>query len=153
VRRGEEEGWAPHNYLELVPPKPRAAPAPPPPARRPVPVPGAAVSNGSSAKPAVPPAGAAAAKPKPPVATGNKPSLAPKPGAGGAKPPVPNATRPAAAPKPPPKPPASGGVKQSGSGLGQMDLAAAVSYMYPISLSVDITSLQLAKRAAMNRGE
>ncbi|KAI9512881.1 myosin class I heavy chain [Russula earlei] len=41
VKRGAEEGWAPSNYLELVPPKPKpapappAAPAPPPTARRP----------------------------------------------------------------------------------------------------------------------
>lgn len=38
VRKDGGEGWAPHNYLELVPPKPKAAaPPPPPPGRRPVP--------------------------------------------------------------------------------------------------------------------
>jgi len=39
VKKDGAEGWAPSNYLELVPPKPRAAPVPPPPpppaARRP----------------------------------------------------------------------------------------------------------------------
>src|SRR5216683_1872040 len=30
VKKGTLEGWAPNNYLELVPPKPKAAPAPPP---------------------------------------------------------------------------------------------------------------------------
>ncbi|KAF8481322.1 P-loop containing nucleoside triphosphate hydrolase protein [Russula ochroleuca] len=35
VKKGTEEGWAPSNYLELVPSKPKAAPAPPPVARRP----------------------------------------------------------------------------------------------------------------------
>lgn len=30
VKKGTEEGWAPSNYLELVPPKLKAAPAPPP---------------------------------------------------------------------------------------------------------------------------
>ncbi|KZT73347.1 myosin class I heavy chain [Daedalea quercina L-15889] len=40
VKRDGVEGWAPSNYLELVPPKPKAAPAPPPPpaGRRPPPV-------------------------------------------------------------------------------------------------------------------
>ncbi|KIJ66224.1 hypothetical protein HYDPIDRAFT_128865 [Hydnomerulius pinastri MD-312] len=38
VKKGGEEGWAPNNYLELVPKKPKAPPAaPPPPARRPPP--------------------------------------------------------------------------------------------------------------------
>ena len=31
VKMDGKEGWAPNNYLELVPPKPKAAPAPPPP--------------------------------------------------------------------------------------------------------------------------
>ena len=35
VKKGTEEGWAPSNYLELAPSKPKAAPAPPPVARRP----------------------------------------------------------------------------------------------------------------------
>lgn len=38
VKKNGEEGWAPNNYLELVPKKLRAPPAtPPPPARRPPP--------------------------------------------------------------------------------------------------------------------
>ena len=137
MKRGEEEGWAPHNYLELVPPKPKAAQPPPPPARRPVPTPAAVTSNGSTSKPAVPSAtGAGAARPKPTIATGNKPALAPKPVAGGGKPPVPNATRPPAAA---PKPGASGGVKPGGAALGQMDLAAAVSQTCPIFPRATIT--------------
>ncbi|KAN0134867.1 P-loop containing nucleoside triphosphate hydrolase protein [Lactarius tabidus] len=31
VKKDGAEGWAPSNYMELVPPKPKAAPAPPPP--------------------------------------------------------------------------------------------------------------------------
>lgn len=43
VKKGSEEGWAPSNYLELVPPKPKAAPAPaPPPIGRRPPAPPAA---------------------------------------------------------------------------------------------------------------
>lgn len=34
IKHGDEEGWAPNNYLELVPPKPKAAVAPPPPPNR-----------------------------------------------------------------------------------------------------------------------
>jgi myosin-1 len=40
MKKGGIEGWAPHNYLELVPPKAAAPAAPPPPPRtRPVPTP------------------------------------------------------------------------------------------------------------------
>ncbi|KAH7910455.1 P-loop containing nucleoside triphosphate hydrolase protein [Hygrophoropsis aurantiaca] len=35
VKMGGREGWAPNNYLELVPQKPKALAPPPPPARRP----------------------------------------------------------------------------------------------------------------------
>ncbi|KAH9064082.1 P-loop containing nucleoside triphosphate hydrolase protein, partial [Lactarius vividus] len=35
VKKDGMEGWAPSNYLELVPPRPKAAPAPPPAPRRP----------------------------------------------------------------------------------------------------------------------
>ncbi|KAI9445062.1 P-loop containing nucleoside triphosphate hydrolase protein [Lactarius indigo] len=35
VKKDGMEGWAPSNYLELVPPKPKVAPAPPPAPRRP----------------------------------------------------------------------------------------------------------------------
>jgi myosin I len=37
IKHGDEEGWAPNNYLELVPPKPTPTAAPPPPSRRPPP--------------------------------------------------------------------------------------------------------------------
>ncbi|EIW86978.1 myosin class I heavy chain [Coniophora puteana RWD-64-598 SS2] len=48
VKKDGQEGWAPNNYLELVPPKPKAAPAaPPPPARRTPPA-APKPSNGSS---------------------------------------------------------------------------------------------------------
>ena len=129
VRRGAEEGWAPHNYLELIPPKPKPVAPPPPPARRAPPAAPkpASESNGAprsppvAAKPAAPPV---AAKPKPTVpAAGAKPPLAPKPGAGG-KPPVPTAARPVPAPAPKP----AGGSKIGGAAPGQMDLAAAVSF-------------------------
>ncbi|RDB27584.1 Myosin-1 [Hypsizygus marmoreus] len=58
VKKDGAEGWAPNNYLELVPPKPISAPAPPPPpARRAVPAAPApkaivsSVSADASAKP------------------------------------------------------------------------------------------------------
>ncbi|VDC05805.1 unnamed protein product [Peniophora sp. CBMAI 1063] len=78
VKKGATEGWAPHNYLELVPPKPKAAPAPPPPppaARRAPPPPGnAAAAVAAAIAPAAPkpkPAPAAAATP-----TGSRISVA-----------------------------------------------------------------------------
>ncbi|KAF8560099.1 myosin class I heavy chain [Imleria badia] len=50
VKKDGEEGWAPNNYLELVPNKPRAPlAAPPPPARRPPP--SAPATSASSAAP------------------------------------------------------------------------------------------------------
>ncbi|KAI0322996.1 myosin class I heavy chain [Amylostereum chailletii] len=65
VKKGATEGWAPSNYLELVPPRPKAAPAPPPPpppaARRVPPAPAAA------AAPVVKPAASPAPKVKVPV--------------------------------------------------------------------------------------
>jgi myosin-1 len=47
VKRGEEQSWAPSNYLELVPPKAKIAAPPPPPARRPAPPPTVATSPDS----------------------------------------------------------------------------------------------------------
>ncbi|KAI0714891.1 myosin class I heavy chain [Earliella scabrosa] len=49
VKKDGVEAWAPHNYLELVPPKPKAAAPPPPPppppaAKRPTPAPPAAAA-------------------------------------------------------------------------------------------------------------
>ena len=58
VKKDGVEGWAPSNYLELVPPKPKAAPAPPPPppAGRRVPpaAPAAPISSTASAGHATP---------------------------------------------------------------------------------------------------
>ncbi|KAF5352449.1 hypothetical protein D9756_005904 [Leucocoprinus leucothites] len=56
VKKDGEEGWAPHNYLELVPPKAAPAAPPPPPRTRPAPTPAAkiaptAVAADVSAKP------------------------------------------------------------------------------------------------------
>jgi len=51
VKQGNKEGWAPNNYLELVPPKPKAVAAPPPPPnRRPPPSTPAAAPTPSTAK-------------------------------------------------------------------------------------------------------
>lgn len=50
VKKDGVEGWAPNNYLELVPPKPKAAPAPPPPP----PPPPAANRRPPSMQPAAP---------------------------------------------------------------------------------------------------
>jgi myosin-1 len=55
VKKGAEEGWAPSNYLELVPPKPKAAPAPPPPPPPRPPAPPAAPVVALKPKPAVTP--------------------------------------------------------------------------------------------------
>jgi myosin I len=50
IKRGSDEGWAPNNYLELVPPKPKTMAAPPPPPnRRPPPSTVAAALTPSSA--------------------------------------------------------------------------------------------------------
>ncbi|KLO15040.1 hypothetical protein SCHPADRAFT_996148 [Schizopora paradoxa] len=55
VKKGGVEGWAPSNYLELVPPKPKAAPAPPPPPpagrRPPAPPIGASSTTPGAGKP------------------------------------------------------------------------------------------------------
>ena len=145
MKKDGVEGWAPENYLELVPPKGPEPAAPPPPPRAPVPKPPpanasakpvavfpGAVANGASSAPpwkknntgtdtaaAKPPV---ASKPKPPPVVANKPGGA----AGGrppAKPPVPSAARPGGA-APTAKP---GGVSKPSAPVGQLDLAAAVS--------------------------
>jgi myosin-1 len=82
VKKNGREGWAPSDYLELIPPVKRAPPAAPAPVKRaPPPAPAAAVS----AKPAVAPIAA-----KKPAAFGSAPSngaatppVAPKPKLGG----------------------------------------------------------------------
>lgn len=136
VKKGNAEGWAPNNYLELVPPKPKPAahhaPPPPPP---PPPAPG----GGGRAVPAAPPAPAASAGRIVPKSIGADPMAKPVsvfPGMAAANgsaapwkktaptgtngsspatsrpppPPVANKPKPAPPPKPgAPKPPAMGG--------------------------------------------
>ncbi|KAG9103459.1 class II myosin [Ceratobasidium sp. 370] len=58
VKKNGADGWAPSNYLEIIPPKPKPAPAaPPPPTRRvvppPAPTPAAAATPVVAPKPAV----------------------------------------------------------------------------------------------------
>ncbi|TFK77424.1 myosin-1 [Pluteus cervinus] len=125
VRQGDVEGWAPNNYLELVPPKSAPSPAPaPPPRTRPVPTPvskptsvaanasakpiavfpGMASSNGSSApwkrtaSAATADSSPASSRPSSSLANKPAPPVATKP-----KPP-PVASKPGV-PKPPAKPP------------------------------------------------
>lgn len=53
IKNANGEGWAPYNYLELVPPKPKAAVAPPPPPnRRPPPTTPAVATMASGPTPA-----------------------------------------------------------------------------------------------------
>lgn len=131
VKRGAEEGWAPHNYLELIPPKPKPVAAPPPPARRAPPAaPKPTATPGVAAAAAANGLKTAAARPTPPVSTKPKPAAppvgakpaAPKPPGAGGKPPVPASARPV--PSPAPKPAAAGA--KAGGAPGQLDLAAAV---------------------------
>jgi myosin I len=142
VRKDGVEGWAPYNYLELIPPETK--PPPPPPANRkipsipasgkpisvatPKPVIASVSSNGSilgskhsasgsilSGKPTV----NATSKPRPPApVAGSKPA----PPKIGQKPPVPNALRPV--------PATSSGIGKATAPkavAGQMDLATMVS--------------------------
>ena len=139
------EGWAPNNYLELVPQSAPALPAAPPPPRKapppkvdithpaasatakPVSVfPGMAPSNGSANPRKMTPSNSdtnsrlpnsLASKAPPPVAAKPKPPVGAKPSVG--KPTIPAAPR-----------PAPSNVKNSASrpsAPGQVDLAAAVS--------------------------
>jgi len=59
VKKGGLEGWAPNNYLVVVPPKPKTAPAPPPPppppTQRKVPAPPPTTTTTTSPTPAVRP--------------------------------------------------------------------------------------------------
>ena len=153
VKMNGAEGWAPNNYLELVPPKAASAPpAPPPPRRAPPPkvevtpsvasvsakpvsvFPGMAPSNGSATPWKITPSNSndnSAANSRPPSASSKSPppvAAKPKPPAVGAKPvagkpAIPTAPRPVAAP--PPK--AKGSVGKPPTAPGQVDLAAAVS--------------------------
>ncbi|RDX51151.1 hypothetical protein OH76DRAFT_1401924 [Lentinus brumalis] len=126
VKKDGVEGWAPHNYLELVPPKPKAAAPPPPPppppaAKRPTPAPPAAaaaapktglqsVSADPSAKPvAVFPGmaaanGSAAPWKKTASAASSSNDITPahsRPGSAAAPKPPPLAAKPKPAPPPP----------------------------------------------------
>lgn len=131
VKKDGAEGWAPSNYLELVPPKPKAAPAPPPPppvARRPMapppapvvapkptaaPIPQAKIHAQSltadaSAKPVsvfpglTPPNGGASWKRTPGASTGTTPASSRPSSTAGAKPAPP---APPIGKKPAPPPP------------------------------------------------
>ncbi|KAF7337503.1 Microfilament motor [Mycena sanguinolenta] len=153
VKKGGVQGWAPNNYLELVPAA--AAPAPPPPARRPVPSKPAAtsVTADASAKPVAVFPGMAASNgsatpwKKTPTASSSSDSPAnSRPGsslAGKAPPPVAAKPKPAPpvgtkpAPKVPgkpaiptaPRPTPSGGASKPVAAMGgaNMDLAAALA--------------------------
>ena len=143
VRMNGVEGWAPNNYLELVPQSAPAPPTVPPPRKAPLPkvditpsaasattkpvsvFPGKAPSNGSATPWKVPPSNSdansrppssLASKAPPPVATKPKPPVGAKPSVG--KPTILAAPRPTAS-----------NVK-SPSVPGQVDLAAAVSLSF-----------------------
>lgn len=128
VKKNGEEGWAPNNYLELVPKKPRAPPAAPPtPARRPPPsapkvaVTVKSVTADASAKPVAvfpgltPPNGSATPWKKPAGSAEATPVNSRSSSSLGVKPPPPVATKPKGAlppiatkpgaVKPPGKPP------------------------------------------------
>ncbi|KAJ6520123.1 myosin-1 [Mycena sanguinolenta] len=152
VKKGAVQGWAPNNYLELVPAA--AAPAPPPPARRPVPskpaatsvtadasakpvsvFPGMAAANGSATpwkKTTAPSSSDSPASSRPGSSLVGK---APPPVAAKPKPAPPVGTKPA--PKVPekpavptaPRPTPSGGASKPVAAMGgaNMDLAAALA--------------------------
>ncbi|KAG5647725.1 class II myosin [Asterophora parasitica] len=103
VKKAGTEGWAPNNYLELVPPKAAAPAAPPPPPRptslRPVPAAPKPVSaDASAAKPVsvFPSNGSATPWKKPASATSSRPGSSIAGSISKAPPPI------AAKPKPPP---------------------------------------------------
>ena len=134
MKRGTEEGWAPWNYLELLPPPATAPAPPPPPARRVAPAPTApkpTVASSSSNRPTEKASAPVASsstnlnkpQPKPPI-TGPKPGVSTSSKIGG-KPPVPSAPRaPVAASKP-----ATGNVRPQAAPSGQMGLAEMVSHL------------------------
>ena len=132
VRMNGAEGWAPHNYLELVQQSAPAPPAvPPPPRKAPPPkldntpsaatakpasvFPGTVPGNGSAKLRKMPPSKSdansrppnpLASKAPPPVAAKPKPPVGAKPPVG--KPTIPTASGVPPAPPPPPPPPALG---------------------------------------------
>jgi myosin I len=147
VRKGGVEGWAPNNYLELVPAKP-----PPPPRRPAAPPSSKPLVNSTQTIPAVvlssantdngsatpwkktqvasnvstspyPPSSSQSSKPSgPPIATKPKQVVAAKPSAPKV-PSKPTTTRPDAAPAPAPR-----YALKPASAVGQLDLSAAVSH-------------------------
>ncbi|KAF5323389.1 hypothetical protein D9611_005601 [Ephemerocybe angulata] len=148
VKKGDDEAWAPYNYLEPVPAA--AAPPPPPPPSRPrptstVPKP-SAVSANASAKPVAvfPGMGGSNGGPTPwkkPAAAGSTPDSS-RPGSSAAKvpPPISAKPKPAVGAKPPPPKPAAkpaapaaprpncgSAPARAAGGVGQMDLAAALA--------------------------
>lgn len=156
VKKDGNEGWAPNNYLELVPPKATPAPSPPPPPRRPAapaapkslvssisadasskPVavfPGMGPSNGSATPWKKTPTASAASAPvsRPSSSLDIKPPgppLATKP-----KPPVGAKPAPPAPPKASGKPPIPAATKPNATtapaarpAVGQLDLSAALA--------------------------
>ncbi|KAH0838079.1 P-loop containing nucleoside triphosphate hydrolase protein [Lanmaoa asiatica] len=155
VKKNGEEGWAPNNYLELVPKRPRAPPtAPPHPARRPPPsAPNVAVTVKSvtadgNAKPVAvfpgltPSNGSATPWKKPAGSANDSTEATPvnsRPSSSlGAKPPLPGTTKPRVVPppvaaKPAARPPVGNTASQKANVVkpplpsGQMDLAAALA--------------------------
>ena len=136
VKLDGAEGWAPNNYLELVPQSAPPPPAAPPPRRAPVPkvditpstasatakpvsvFPGMVPSNGSAAPRKMTPSNSdansrPASKAPPPVAAKPKPLV-------GVKPSVPATSRPAPSN-------VKSSVSRPPAAPGQVDLAAAVS--------------------------
>ncbi|PWN49158.1 myosin 1 [Violaceomyces palustris] len=82
VKKGNAEGWAPSNYLELVPqapPKPRSAPALPPPAKRAPPAAPSATSSGNNSGTSTPKYGAVSSTNGGGAASGGFGAPAPKP--------------------------------------------------------------------------
>lgn len=165
VNKEGEEGWAPSNYLELVPPKSAPPPPPPPPARVTRPVPAAPklssekLTSVVSAKPpgmsagAVPPNGTAgswkkpAAAPAPPVSVSKPSSSGPPPVAAKPKPPVaPKSGVMAGGAKLPPKPPVPGAPRPNAAGGTANRAGASVTKPAMAPGQLDLAAA-LAKRA------
>lgn len=163
VKMNGVEGWAPNNYLELVPkadpaplvpaPPPRKAPGLPKvditlpvasPSAKPVSVfPGMAASDGSAApwKKAASSNNGSPAVSRPPSSIGSKPpppvAAKPKPPPIGAKPTVGKPVVPTASrPGPTTAPKVKGSVSKPPTAPGQVDLAAAVSILFLLDFLV-----------------
>lgn len=156
VKKNGVEGWAPNNYLELVPPQAATPPAPPPPPRKapppkvaptsmtadasakPVSVfPGMAAGNGTAApwktKATISNSDSSPANSRPSSALASKPppiASKPKPPVVGAKPAAPKVgAKPPipAAPRPTPTAPTGRAPVSKPTAPGQVDLAAALA--------------------------